>query len=162
MTRKKAKKRQFKVGDKVIWIEATKLLNKYIKPGRITGIKKIGEFTKYVVEFSYRFTPQRKWKKTRFLLPREQLASPNEAKLIVSSLELSFALKAANITLKTLGVLKMAQKAIDDKSYEKNKAMISTEGKKTKKEVLQFVKDAKQRQKEAENLAQLIIKATIK
>ena len=154
--------KNLKVGDSAVWIEAVKLLSKYIKPGKITGIKKIGKFIKYVVEFKYCFPRQKKWKRARLLLPRKQLISPAGAKVIASSMDLIFEVKATTISLKILGLLKRAENALNNKSYGADKKAIKSERKKLKKEVLQFKKDAKQQLKEAEELAQLIIKATIK
>jgi hypothetical protein len=59
-------------------------------------------------------------------------------------------------------VLKDAEKAFANNTFAAKEKAIIAEANKLKKEALRNVKDAKKRQKEAEKLAQLIIKATIK
>jgi hypothetical protein len=155
-------KKGFKVGDKAIWVEAAKLLSEYTRPGKIVDILRVKECTKYIVDFKYRFPGHKKWKKARLALPSDQLVPPAEANIINSATELAKELNGANLCLKMLSVLKDAEKAFANNTFAAKEKAIIAEANKLKKEALRNVKDAKKRQKEAEKLAQLIIKATIK
>jgi hypothetical protein len=154
--------KNFKVGDKVVWVEVAKSLSEYTKPGKIVAIKKIGAFAKFIVEFGYRFSRQKKWKKARLILPATELVSPAGAKIISSCQEVIFSVKAGTSALKLKGLLERAQASLNSKNFAKEKKEILTEGKKLLKEAQRFEKETKDKQKKTQELANLIVKATVK